>query len=189
MNVEKDVLYLLFQLKELHSMSLVPQASDAEIQSYSIKHNIYISDELRQWLKVCNGFPRQPGRTFGINQKNEHLEIVRFFKIGISWHRKGWLPMASDQCGSYYVLDTSTLIGQTHPVYFIEHTDYEKPQYVVASGLWKFLRFFFMDELLLARHEEGYWPFDKERVTAEDPDIVLCTTAPLPWKVDADDEL
>lgn len=100
---------------------------------------------------------------------------------------EGWIKVADDGFGDPYVLDTSTKIGDTHPIYFIDHETYEGDvDYVVASGLWTFLRFLLTDDLesqeAIERgvSRDKFWPFDAARVLAEDPALIEYKgTAPL----------
>jgi hypothetical protein len=96
-----------------------------------------------------------------------------------SWKDKGWIPVAGDGCGNYYVLATrgSGVETAKRPIYFVDTSmDREKPAYVVASDLWHFLRFILRDEL-----GRDYWPFKKYRVLEEDPDLEEAPGAPKPW--------
>ncbi len=105
------------------------------------------------------------------------------------WKEKGWIKVADDGCGDPYVLDTAITVGDTHPVYFIDHETYEgEADYVVASGLWIFLRFLLSDDLesqidfKQSIPHESLWPFDKRFVLAEDPALTHYTgTIPLAW--------
>lgn len=108
------------------------------------------------------------------------------------WKDKGWIAIAGDGCGDTYVLDTQNTAGATHPIYFIDHETYEgEADYVVASGLWPFLRFLLLNDLRGqdAFHDggkhESYWPFNAERVLAEDPALRQYKgTVPLAWDAD-----
>jgi hypothetical protein len=88
---------------------------------------------------------------------------------------RGWLPVAGDGCGNVYALITlGSLAGKTA---FIETTtDPDRIDYLVASALWRFLRF------LLGRETgERGWPFHAAFVQSVDPQL----TGPadlLPWQ-------
>ena len=190
MDIKKEITQLLACLAIIRKRELLlTQASQLEFDEYEKKYKIFSPEELRGWLKICNGTLVVGGGLFGINKEDKFLEIANHYKYKDYWKELGWIPISSDGCGDYYVLDTHTQIKNNHPVYFLDQMDYAKPNYVVSSGLWKFLRFRLIEEIEF--HEKTsdmyktcYWPFEKEKVIAEDPDILLCKTAPLPWEAD-----
>jgi hypothetical protein len=187
MPTKQEILDLASKVPVLYPNSMRTIVTDEDINEYERKHDIYIPKEFREWLLIGNGILVEPGAVFGINLPDNTFELSRRLNRYLFWRFRGWLPISTDGCGSYYVMDTKTKIKTTHPIYFIDLCDFEKPDYVVASGLWKFLYFLFSRQIIACSYEElkKYWPFNKECVIAEDPDILLCTTAPLPWEADA----
>src|SRR5579864_815686 len=97
--------------------------------------------------------------------------------------KKGWLPIAGDGSGSYYVIATLSWSPSGHPIYFIDERDYTSPNYVVASGLWQFLRFLLRAEMLEPDDYDTYWPYNRERVLTEDPALEQVNSIPKPWEV------
>jgi hypothetical protein len=88
------------------------------------------------------------------------------------------LPIAGDGCGNLYVLALKDPVDGSHPVLFMDVSeDDSRPAYVVASCIWRFVRF-------LLRREQGfsYWPFEKNRVLEEDPEIEKCSKWARPWE-------
>jgi len=68
----------------------------------------------------------------------------------------GWLPLAGDGCGDYYVLASKSTVPSTPPtLLFIDQSDYHLAAYAVASGLWHFLWFLLEDELLTQEEPEA----------------------------------
>ncbi|MFE9694863.1 hypothetical protein [Micromonospora sp. NPDC005806] len=91
------------------------------------------------------------------------------------WRQLGWLPVAGDGLGNFYMLPTQgPLAGY---VAFVEAAvDPDEISYVAASNLWSFLRFLFEKEL----GAKG-WPFDSKVVLAADPHLTQVPADLLPW--------
>lgn len=86
-----------------------------------------------------------------------------------------WIPVASDGCANYYVLVGE--MQEDRPVCFVDTlSSIENLQYVVASGYWHFLRFFY-GQLC----GETFWPSDQRRVQELDPDIARVDVASPIW--------
>jgi hypothetical protein len=100
------------------------------------------------------------------------------------WRERGWIPVAGDGNGNYYVLDSHTGGPGSHPVYFLDHeTDLAKPEYVVASNLWHFLRFLLKREVEGPQARAASWPFNQRLVLEADPELAAYAgVAPLPWE-------
>ena len=81
-----------------------------------------------------------------------------------------------------YLIAPLRRYGLDHPVCFWDHEtdDPLVPGYVVASDLWHFVRFLLRSEL-----GERSWPFDREKVLAEDPAIAKVTGIDLRWQTGA----
>jgi cell wall assembly regulator SMI1 len=101
-----------------------------------------------------------------------------------TWKEKGWLPIAGDGVGNYYVIDTKISRAGTNPVYFLDHErDLDHPQYIVASDLWKFLLFLFKREIEWKKTRTATWPFNKSIVLADDPVLSEYQgIVSLPWE-------
>jgi hypothetical protein len=59
---------------------------------------------LAAWLSVCNGAAIGPGGVFGQRPDERFLDIVSVRERHPGWRRQGWIPVAGDGCGNYYVL-------------------------------------------------------------------------------------
>lgn len=159
-------------------------ASDDLINAFSARVGLPIPDELRAWLRLVNGSIVGPGGSCSLKQMEQE------YRWHPEWKTKGWIKVADDGCGDPYILDTSTTVGDTHPVYFIDHETYEgEADYVVASGLWVFLRFLLMDDkesqdaFKRGIEQKRFWPFDAGRVLAEDPALGSYKgNVPLAWE-------
>ncbi len=152
----------------------------------------------------CNAPTVGPGQILGIAPSIPYRDMAATLQQfeNEEWLAKGWLPLAADGCGSYYVLATQLHGAAGHPVLFIDEYDYARPTYVVASSLWSFFRFLligeeqldravaegFLDEhdsqLQMTKYQDLlYWPFNKERVLREDPGLSEDLGVPRPWEV------
>ena len=177
---------LLSKLPRPPKVSLPGGASDADIQAFSDRTGIKVPPPLAEWLKLCNGPMVGPGGLFGIPPVRKHLSIEYIYEIYPEWRAKAWIPLSSDGCGNYYILASAQDFGPGWPVLFIDTMEArDRPAYIVASGIWRFLVFLLEDEFL---HEKGLfdtpWPFDRAEVTRRDPEIESFRGVPLPWEAD-----
>ncbi len=167
------------------SASLPPGATDRDIDAFEARYAFAVPTELRDWLLFTNG--PHIGRTSvrGIQTSRSCDEIDAVWET--DWLERGWIPIAGDGCGSYYVLATHPDDGPGHPVFFVDHErqsngEYSLPTYVCASGLWSFLRFYIQEDLGV----EG-WPFNRDMVLAADPDLADYSRVPRAWEVEEAD--
>lgn len=150
-------------------------ADPAEISELSNELGIALPAELVAWLEVCRGEAIGPGGVFGVRPDRDDCDIAGRLAGQPEWRRRGWLPVAGDGCGnSYVLLTTGPLTGFVGLVDTV--ADPDGLAYVVASDLWRFLRFLFEREL-----GETGWPFDQNLVLAEDPDLATAPPELLPW--------
>jgi hypothetical protein len=133
----------------------------------------------RQWLTLCNGPCVGPGGVFGVETEKDFLDVEHVSGWFPRWRAKGWIPIAGDGSGNYYIL---IQFEDKSPVCFVDTSmDSEAIAFVVASDLARFLIALFGKE---AGHDTG-WPFDREAVVAKDPSIEnFRGRLPLPWEVD-----
>lgn len=117
-------------------------ADPAEISELSDELGIALPAELVAWLEVCRGEAIGPGGVFGVRPDRDDCDIASRLAGQPGWGRRGWPPVG-DGCGnSYVLLTTGPLTGF---VGFV--ADPGGLAYVVASDLWRFLRFLFEREL------------------------------------------
>jgi cell wall assembly regulator SMI1 len=189
--IEDKVIELLGQIQLLGKQptTIVP-ATDKEIKAFELVHKLTLPAEVKTWFQRCNGadvYP--PVRLNSLFSNDDNVcSIDWYFKEYPEWKQRGWIPIADDGCGDLYILTTAIVIPsiKTNPVFFLDQADFDKPNYVVASGLWKFLFLFLEDEILNHQGEDTYWPFDKRKVITTDPQILECRKIPLPWEADSE---
>lgn len=70
-----------------------------------------IPDQLREFLAVCNGARIGPGGFFGQRPDDPTFDLPAVVALWPNWAAKGWLPVAGDGCGNYYVLTLDGEVG------------------------------------------------------------------------------
>jgi len=182
--IEDKVIELLHQVKPIGNQpAVIEPATDEEIKTFELAHKLILPAEVKSWFQRCNGISLNPGGLYRLFSKEDDVcSIDWYFKEYPEWKERSWIPIANDGCGNLYILTTAIVIpsARTHPVFFLDQADFDKPDYVVASGLWKFLFFFLEHAILTQRSEDTYWPFGKRKVITGDPQIVECRTIPQP---------
>ena len=184
-DLQSEVLERLIRVRPLQDGAVHPRgAADDEIQRFEDEMNVNLPSELRSWLKVCDGALVNPGCVYGLNFPAD-VNIGWYLREYPGWAQRRWFPIASDGCGDIYILDCEYLTPSTstHPVVFLDQSDFAEPSYIVASGLLRFLFFLFESEIVADRGGEVFWPTCRDKVVAVDPAIEE-TTLPLPWNLD-----
>lgn len=183
MRLLRIVLELARRDAESQGLTLPRGTTEAEQLEFEKRTGLFLPDEVKEWLRVCNGPLVGPGGIFGIrtpdygDYRDGHAEsidaLLDFFP---KWSSRQWLPVASDGCGNHYVSDAKD--RRQSPVFFVDAVSL-KPVYWVASSYLHFLEF-----LLLRQLGDPRWPFaDKQWVLSKDPDMArLRTQIPLPWE-------
>jgi len=162
-----------------------PGATGEQVAALGQRLGLAIPCELQGLLLLCPAPQVGPAGILGIapTQPFLDLETILGQHRDDGWADRGWLPIAGDGCGSYYVMATQASSATGHPIYFIDERDYTSAVHVCASELWQFLRFLLTAERLAEDEYDTYWPYNKSRVLADDPALAGITTPPLPWDV------
>jgi hypothetical protein len=66
---------------------------------------------LRIWLSVCRGARIGPGGVFGPRPDDPGIDVASRRDPFPDWGQLGWLPVAGDGCGNYYVLSDDGTVG------------------------------------------------------------------------------
>jgi hypothetical protein len=174
--VKDEVLELLGRVPRPPDVESCPRATPKELEDFAVWLGARMPDELREWLRSCNGAPLGPGGVLGVGSAPKSLNILEVMSVVPEWRESRLIPIAGDGNGNYFVLAADSCEVR-RGVYFIDTSEtFAHPAYVVASGLWHFLRFLFWDEL-----GETRWPFDRDYVVAHDPKIEALESDLLPW--------
>lgn len=86
-------------------------AEPQELDILSVRLGCRIPRILRAWLTVCRGARIGPGGVFGQRPGVPGIDMVRRRNLFPVWAELGWLPVAGDGCGNYYVLTDNGTIG------------------------------------------------------------------------------
>ena len=62
-------------------------------------------------LTVCNGARVGPGGLFGQRPQDPDIDLPSYLGLFPAWLASGWLPVAGDGCGNYYVLTGDGSVG------------------------------------------------------------------------------
>jgi cell wall assembly regulator SMI1 len=63
-----------------------------------------LPEELGALLTICNGGAIGPGGIYGQRPDNSYLDLPSVLELFPEWAALGWLPVAGDGCGNYWVL-------------------------------------------------------------------------------------
>jgi cell wall assembly regulator SMI1 len=151
----------------------VDRATIAEAEA---RLGLAFPDTLRNWLALTNGPCVGPGGVFGVKTEKEFLDLEHVSGWFPGWRVRGWIPIAGDGSGNYYIL---VQINDDWPVCFVDTTrNPDAISFVVASDLAQFLSALFAKEA-----GSNGWPFDRALVMARDPRIERFRgILPLPWE-------
>jgi hypothetical protein len=86
-------------------------ASPAELAALADQLGQPLPPALRTWLSICNGAAIGPGGVFGQRPDRRFLDMAWLWDLYPEWRGPGWIPVASDGCGNYYVLTADGTVG------------------------------------------------------------------------------
>jgi cell wall assembly regulator SMI1 len=89
----------------------VDGASSQELEDLERRLGRPLPAPLADWLRICRGAAIGPGGFFGNRSDRPALDIPACLELFPEWADKGWLPVAGDGCGNYYVLLPSGQVG------------------------------------------------------------------------------
>lgn len=112
-----------------------PPATESEIQSFCESIGVDFTTDIKEWLKISNG----PAGFFDINWAQKGCRIEEVWLDYPDWKRNGWVPIARDGFGNFYLKSVDRL--RESPVCFVEALQSDKMAYAVASNALQFARF------------------------------------------------
>lgn len=149
-------------------------ADDSLFAEFRARTGLELPDEMVAILRDFNGVRIGAAGLYGVCPDQEFTDIEATYKLFPGWKDCCWIPVGGDGCGNYYVL-----LGNApgRPVGFIDTLeDPNAIAYLVASGYWVFIEFY-----LGEASGEELWPFDRDYVLENDPELARCEDAPMPW--------
>ncbi|GGL21487.1 hypothetical protein GCM10012284_65100 [Mangrovihabitans endophyticus] len=119
-------------------------ANEDELADLERRLEVPLPVELAEWLRICKGEAICAGGVFEALPDQEHLDIAATGALNPRWRELGWLPVAGDGCGNYYVLinyylliNSGDLLGK---VAFVDTiSDPNIVEYIAGGDLWTFL--------------------------------------------------
>ena len=170
-----DQLVQILRDAPLHPEEGVPPSLDrSEITELQRRLGMGFPPTFAEWLTKTNAPCVGSGGFVGLSPARKSLDIEAIYQNYPSWQSAGWIPVANDGSGNYYVL-----VPPRFPVAFIDVS--ENPcglAYVAASNLLKFIEMFIRREC-----GERDWPFNEDYVLRNDPDVVTHRDlACMPWE-------
>ncbi len=150
-----------------------------EVKMFEERYSLHIPQDYNELLQFSNGPVIGEGGIFGIEPLRDELNVSNFYNLFPTWSKKGWIPIAGDGCGNYYVILSGN--NSSSVVYFIDaHEDENKLTYIVGSSVWNFILL-----MLLKENGDLDWPFSKEDVLSIDPSIErIRSGVPFAWDYD-----
>jgi hypothetical protein len=82
-----------------------------ELDSLQVRLGCLLPPPLRAWLSVCRGARIGPGGVFGPRPDDPGIDMASRRDLYPRWAGLGWLPVAGDGCGNYYVLTDDGAVG------------------------------------------------------------------------------
>ena len=86
-------------------------SSEAEADALQERLGQDLPAVLRLWLSICRGAALGPGGVFGQRPDCPFLDMPHVLALFPHWRDLGWLPVAGDGCGNYYVLTPDGPVG------------------------------------------------------------------------------
>jgi cell wall assembly regulator SMI1 len=152
-------------------------ASETEIQSLENEIGRTLSPGFRRWLRVVNGAMLGPGGIFGIRNSRDVLSIIKYLNLCPEWKSVGWVPIAGDGLGNYWVVVPQGPDGGPDWVAFVDmHEDPATVDRYFASSVPRFIEFLLKSEL-----GETRWPADREYDLEQDPPLSTAPEEKAPW--------
>ncbi len=176
-----------WQLADLRALALrVPAppgytmpagASETAFKNFERRTGLQLTAQFRAWLAEINGAMIGPGGLFGVREPSDFLSIEKCLRMYPKWRELGWVPVASDGTGNYWVTAPGPGRSDGWVAFIDTHLDPDAFERYAASTVFRFLGFLLESEL----GNRG-WPGNKEYVLARDPGLLSVPEALAPWR-------
>lgn len=171
--MSKRIQELIVLFKSTGTGTLSPQPpSESRRHIQSLEHLAahQIPAEYAQWLEEFDGATIHTVNVFGLRGSG------KLFDQQSDYLNQGWLNIANDGCGNYYVM---ALDGRFHlpcPILFVDSYAELDDAFIVASDFCSFLQ-----GLLANAEGQFHWPFDKKTTLQLDPELAFAKNVRFPW--------
>jgi cell wall assembly regulator SMI1 len=155
-------------------------ADDETLDGFERRTGLLLPAPLRAWWGAVNGAQLGPGGLFGVRDPDDFLSAERYLRLYPGWAGSGWIPIAADGLGDYWVTAPGPRGGEGWVAFIDCHDDPHRIRSYVASDVLRFLRF-----LLDQEQGEKRWPSDRAHVLAEDPALADVPEQLAPWRAGA----
>lgn len=91
-------------------------ASGIELAALRTRLGRDLPAQLAELLTICNGARIGPGGLFGHRPDDPYVDLPSYIDLFPQWAERGWLPVAGDGCGNYYVLLADDSVGFIDPM-------------------------------------------------------------------------
>jgi hypothetical protein len=103
-SVRQEVVQLLLAAKRAPGQPFPGGADDGELAELQSRLGMPIPVTLVDWLRVCKGDAIDPGGVYGARPEQPSIDMASALSRLPGWRPRGWMPIACDGCGDYYVL-------------------------------------------------------------------------------------
>ena len=86
-------------------------ATEDELAALADRLGAPVPTDLADWLRICRGEAIGEGGVFGVRPDRAFVDITATASLFPEWSALGWIPVASDGCGNYYVLQPDGSVG------------------------------------------------------------------------------
>lgn len=138
-DARRDVLRLLPATPRAPEQPFPGGVDNQELADLERRLGAPLPEALVDWLRVCKGEGICAGGVFGARTDDQFLDMATYRAMFPQWRAFGWLPVAGDGCGNYFVLVTrGDFAGKVAFIDTISNPD--RIEGIAGASLWTFLR-------------------------------------------------
>ena len=86
-------------------------ATAQELAELEVRLGTPLPAQLAELLRICRGAVIGPGGVFGHRPDVPFVDLPTVRALYPAWEAAGWLPVAGDGCGNYYMLLADGTVG------------------------------------------------------------------------------
>ena len=160
-------------------------ATDRDIDAVALFFGVDYLGILEVWLAGCRGpfLVSQPIVGFGATKRpGDFFHYRDILESHPDWVDFGWVPIASDGCGNFYIYPLKTGDEHYRPIFLVYAESPTEPSQVVASNLLRFILRLLRSELTdfdESIEDDIDYVFSEEEIRANDPEAVGMEPPPV----------